>query len=466
MSKNNQYTFKRLRQKFPVFGYEGFHWDVSGNALNITYHFALGNKHQFFPKYNIPLKDWNIDKLSGAFINNLVFNIGMVEMISYWKTSCSPKIFIKPYRLNSIEQNWWRKLFFHGLGEFLFLNEIQTTEKKFVSFLFENGARRVPRNFQLDHHQKVLIPIGGGKDSLTSLDILAQNPMEKVAFAINPGQATLDSVKIAGLENSFFVVNRTIDPLLLELNKQGFLNGHTPFSALLAFVSLLAASITGSGYIALSNESSANEPTIPGTEINHQYSKSYGFEKDFRSFVTRFITKDINYFSLLRPLNEIQIASIFSGNSEFLRVFKSCNVGSKTNSWCCNCPKCLFTYIMLSAFVDAKTLMEVFGENLLEKESLIPLLDQLSGLADEKPFECIGTIEEVNSALGSVAMKFTEDNMPVLLRYHRERTSAIKFSSVGEQLNFWNWECSINSLFEDLIKQSLDRARTQYNLPG
>jgi UDP-N-acetyl-alpha-D-muramoyl-L-alanyl-L-glutamate epimerase len=463
---NNQNIFNRLRRKFPVFGYEDFHWNVSNNALNITYHFALGAKYQFFPKYNIPLNNWGIEKLSGAFISNIVFHIGMVEMISYWKASCSPKIFIKPYRLKNYEQEWWRKLIFNGLGEFLFLNGIETSEKKLVSFLFHDGARKVPRNIEFPRNQRVLVPIGGGKDSLASLNILSQDSMQKVAFAINPGQATLDSVRISGLENSFFIVNRTIDPLLLELNSQGFLNGHTPFSALLAFVSLLAASITDCSHIALSNESSANEPTIPGTEINHQYSKSYVFEKDFRKFVLHSITKDINYFSLLRPLNELQIAAIFSGNPEFLRVFKSCNVGSKTNSWCCNCPKCLFTYIMLSAFVDSKQLVEVFGENLLEKESLIPLLDQLSGLTPEKPFECIGTIEEVNAALGSAAMSYCEADMPLLLRHHRKHTSAIRFSTVSEQLNYWNWQYNIGSPFESLIKQSLERARTQYNLQG
>ena len=35
------------------------------------------------------------------------------------------------------------------------------------------------------------------------------------------------------------------------------------------------------------------------------------------------------------------------------KIFKSCNVGSKSIpwNWCCDCPKCLFVYIILSPFL-------------------------------------------------------------------------------------------------------------------
>ena len=64
---------------------------------------------------------------------------------------------------------------------------------------------------------------------------------------------------------------------MLQLNKEGFLNGHTPFSALVAFSSVIAARMAGLSYIALSNESSANESTVQGSTVNHQYSKSFKF---------------------------------------------------------------------------------------------------------------------------------------------------------------------------------------------
>jgi UDP-N-acetyl-alpha-D-muramoyl-L-alanyl-L-glutamate epimerase len=459
MTDNKQKIFKKLRKKYPVFVYEEFSWTIQDNTLHLLYHFSLANKYNFFPKMAIPLKGWNIKSLDNRLLNNIVFNIGMVELVSYWKTACPFEIHIKPYRLTIEQQDWWRKLYFQGLGEFFYLNNIDVVESELLSFSFADSAWNMPVSFKTLKSEGVIIPVGGGKDSLVSLSVLNTADVEKVAFAINPGRATIESVKIAGLEKSFFEVRRSLDPLLLKLNAEGFLNGHTPFSALVAFVSLIAAVITGNGFIALSNEASANEPTIPGTNINHQYSKSIEFETDFRQYMIRYITRDIQYFSLLRPLNEIQIGAIFSQNPDFYRVFRSCNVGSKTDTWCCNCPKCLFTYIMLSSFIDANKLIGIFGENLLEKESLLPLMEQLAGLTDEKPFECIGTIEEVNSALASLTAKYQDENLPVLLRHHKLKTPAVRFASIHEQLRYWNATNNLNPFFEKLLQNSLLQAQ-------
>jgi UDP-N-acetyl-alpha-D-muramoyl-L-alanyl-L-glutamate epimerase len=456
MSGNNYPTFKKLRKKYPVLTYESFEWEIKDNNLQIQYHFNLADKFFFHPKISIPLKKWSLRTVENGFIKNVAFYLGMVELISYWKTACPAKIHIVPVLLSPEEQSWWKRLFYLGLGEFFHVNGIEIKERYLLSFTFGRNARFLQRDFRFKlNDEAVIIPIGGGKDSLATLSILEHSGYKKTAFAINPIQATLDSVKAAGLEDDFLEVKRTLDPTLLEMNKQGFLNGHTPFSAIVAFTSLLAAAITNSNFVALSNESSANEPTIPGTDINHQYSKSFQFESDFRLFVRRFISPDINYFSLLRPLNELQIASVFSQKPEFYKIFRSCNAGSKTNSWCCNCPKCLFTYIMLSPFVAQKTLVDIFGENLLEKPSLVPLMEQLAGLTKEKPFECIGTIDEVNSALAGVAEKYKDEDLPVLLKHHKLCTSVIRFSSIDEQMRYWNKYNNLYPSFEHLVRKSL-----------
>ena len=109
---------------------------------------------------------------------------------------------------------------------------------------------------------------------------------------------------------------------------------------------------------------------------------------------------DINhYYSYLRKLTELQIAERFARYPAYFKVFKSCNAGSKEDKWCCNCPKCLFAYIILSPFIDDATMIDIFGEDLLDKPSLAQNFDELAGLSLNKPFECVGTIGEVNEAL-------------------------------------------------------------------
>jgi hypothetical protein len=74
---------------------------------------------------------------------------------------------------------------------------------------------------------------------------------------------------------------------------------------------------------------------------------------------------------------------------------------------------------MLSAFMDKEDVMKIFGEDLFTKEELIPVLDQLTGLMPEKPFECVGTVDEVNLALVA-SLEKAGSSPPYLLAYYRD----------------------------------------------
>ena len=104
---------------------------------------------------------------------------------------------------------------------------------------------------------------------------------DNCCFIINPKGANIECARVAGYSDKIFVVKRVIDRKIIDLNNEGFLNGHTPFSAIVAFTSYLCAYLSGKKYIVLSNEDSANESTVIGTSVNHQYSKTYEFENDF-----------------------------------------------------------------------------------------------------------------------------------------------------------------------------------------
>jgi hypothetical protein len=95
----------------------------------------------------------------------------------------------------------------------------------------------------------------------------------------------------------------------------------------------------------------------------------------------------------------LQIAQFIAQYEQYHAVFRSCHAGSKENKWCCNCSKCLFAYIILSPFIEDEKMIQIFGEDLLNKESLVHYFDQLVGWEDTKPFECVGTVEEVNQAI-------------------------------------------------------------------
>jgi UDP-N-acetyl-alpha-D-muramoyl-L-alanyl-L-glutamate epimerase len=411
--------YQQLRLQFPFFAFEKQEYDLTSAGLEIRYTFNLADKYFFHPSLFIPRKSFFVpDEFIAGRLDNIVFNIGMIELISYWKAACPPILIIRPFMLQAGQVSWWKKLYFNGLGEFFYLNSIPADEESFVTFQVASDLLLKPEGFNLD--DALLIPVGGGKDSAVTLELLGMR-RGALPLIMNPRGASLETIAAMGFgHDRYFEIRRSLDPLLLQLNEQGFLNGHTPFSALLAFVTVLASVVSGRRHIALSNESSASEVTIEGTEINHQYSKSFRFESDFREYIHQWVSKDVNYFSFLRPLNELQIASIFSQFPKYHPLFKSCNAGSRTDSWCCKCAKCLFTYIMLAPFLIQDDLVQIFGKELFEDPRLVPILDQLAGIADEKPFDCVGTVAEVNLALAETIRKWEGAELPLLLAYYKQ----------------------------------------------
>ncbi|MCL2435201.1 MAG: hypothetical protein FWD09_03540 [Lentimicrobiaceae bacterium] len=389
-----------LQRKYPHFHYLNYNFQVIENSISMQFFFQT-NELIFTPKMSLKLGKYE-QEMHKSEMEGLVFNIGLIELVSYWKATCSPQIVIHNYTLDETQQNWWKKLYYKGLGEFFYQNEISCKQDDFVRFSFATEATPYSDlDFKkIDISQKVIVPIGGGKDSVVTLEKLRKEK-EVIPFIINPRGATLDCTRVAGFEtlNEIVILEREIDANLLTCNKQGFLNGHTPFSAMLAFYTLLVSYGTGAREIALSNEASANEATVLGTEVNHQYSKSLEFEKNFQHYVQHYMGNCAHYYSYLRSFSELQIAEKFAQYPQYFSVFRSCNAGSKENKWCCSCPKCLFAYIILSPFIDKNTRLEIFGEDLLNKPEMERFFNQLIGKEATKPFECVGTIEEVVAAL-------------------------------------------------------------------
>lgn len=431
MPKDDKYT--KLRKQFQAFYYDGFQVTKRQDEIKIVFSFRIDNAYEFHPKMIIkPDKFSHVGSLSDEHLNQLVFHIGMVELISYWKAACPSMVIIKPYHLSKDQLRFWKKLYFQGLGEFFYTNRIDATSQDFMELISQSDMYSDKLKYQTTHH--FVVPVGGGKDSAVSLQLLKDfygDSRHIVPFIMNPREASLNTVYDAGFKKEdIFTVKRTIDPVLLEMNEKGFLNGHTPFSALIAFTGLLVSAITRNKNIALSNESSANEATIPGTNINHQYSKSLEFENDFRNYVNQEVSEQFNYFSFLRPLTEFHITRIFSLYPQYFTSFRSCNVGSKENKWCGKCPKCLFTYIILSPFLEEKTLLQIFGHNLLNDKDQYQNYLELSGQAEQKPFECVGTIKEVNVAL-AITIRKMEDKakLPLLLSDFQQTDMFIKYAN-------------------------------------
>ena len=129
---NNSLKFIELREKYPEFIYEDYNIEETDKEIIIEYKFEIPNLTTFNPTIKIPKKKFKIKDINTDKVKNMIFHIGLIELISYWKCTCSPRVIIKCGRLNKEQINWFKKLYFYGLGELFFTNEIKTNIEEFM----------------------------------------------------------------------------------------------------------------------------------------------------------------------------------------------------------------------------------------------------------------------------------------------------------------------------------------------
>ena len=199
-------------------------------------------------------------------------------------------------------------------------------------------------------------------------------------------------------------IQRFIDPQIFQRH-EGSYNGHIPISAIFAFVGLAASALYNYKNTIVGNEYSSNIGNAKN--VNHQWSKSAEFEAMFQNYIHKFITKDINYFSLLRQFYEIRIAELFARYKNYFSIFSSCNRNFKVNEkrtsslWCGECAKCVFVFTILSPFIAHKELVKIFGKDLFADPKLEQMFKDITGRGKMKPFDCVGTFEEASAALAA-----------------------------------------------------------------
>ncbi len=464
----------QLKQKHSRFIYKSYHYQFKKNQLTVEFEFKLLPDIEFHPKLiidHLPEENWT--NLSQKLKHTLIFNLGLAEIPSYWKAACSPEIEIQPHQLSYSQQNWWKKLLIKGLGEFYFQNQVDFTREDLVTFIHDKKAKPLTKlePIESNYEKEFLLPIGGGKDSSLLLALLEEQGLDYGCLLLEPQSPAAQEIAQISSCQETIKVKRTIDPQLLKLNKQGYLNGHTPFSAYLSFLSTFIAHLFNYQKILVGNERSANQPNLRylGQGINHQYSKSFTYEQDFREYANRYLgaspagtnhSAQAEYLSALRPLYELQIASLFSKFDRYHSSFKSCNVSQKENKWCHHCPKCLFVFTLLYPFVDQETLTSsVFSHNLFEDEDLSETALALTGQTDKKPFECVGTFEETQVAFYLSVQKHLEKNrqLPPVLdliqnKLLESRSEQYWQKQTEEILTAWNPDHNLDKQLVTLIK--------------
>lgn len=347
----------------------------------------------------------------------------IVAGVSYYKAGIPRSIVIEGEPLDEETATLADALYLHGLAEFAYRNRLDLRGR--IAFPFVPSERSVAPAVGLP--ARSLLPIGGGKDSVVAVEAVKSIGGDATAAWVGNSPLIAECAARTGL--STLNISRELAPGLFELNRLGAWNGHIPVTAINSAILTLAALLYGYDSIVFANERSASVATLEyeGQEVNHQWSKGFGFEKTFHDYLHSHVAADLDYCSLLRPWSELAVTSAFARlGAAYFDAFSSCNrnfriLGPKpADRWCGQCPKCHFVFLALAPFMAKPRLVSIFGRNLLDDDSLADAFDALLEYKNHKPFECVGEGAEARAALASLAERPEWREDALVSRFRRE----------------------------------------------
>jgi len=397
-------------KQFKKFIFESYSFDEV--SLKASFFYSFDNWNEIFEEiidFKSGVVNENLHSLQNKIVlNNFLFNLHIALWISYYKLFPTKTLEVKSGFLADEQIVFWKKFYKNWLWEFFIKNDIDFSELiNFTnSWSICNLEELTVKNNYIESSanfvkSKDLLLWWGGKDSIVSFSLLNKEKKDFDLFVFWKNDSIKENTaKIA--EKEILLVKRQLSKNLFKLNEEGYYNGHVPITWIIAFVTFVVSYLYWYSNIILSNEKSASENNTiwNSLEINHQYSKSLEFEIDLNKYLHNYISKWINYFSLLRWMYEYKIASIFSKQNKFFKDFSSCNRNfvitkeKQKKLWCCECEKCSFVFLILSPFLEEKELLNIFWENLFEKIELEKTFRELIWLENYKPFECVWTYDE------------------------------------------------------------------------
>jgi hypothetical protein len=382
-----------------------------GPLGRVSLRYALDDEIAFLEEFDLPVET-PLDGGDRERVDGLLSLLHWVAGVSYFKTAVPLAVAFESSAPPPAAARLLEALYSEGLGELAYSNGLAALPRPSFSGGSAPAARAPltgrPAAGDPPAARRVLVPVGGGKDSAVALEIVRRSGRELALFSVGDAAPILRTVAVAGLPH--LLVRRRLDPGLTALNRAGAINGHVPVTAIVSCAALLTAALRGFDTVAMANERSASAGNLSwdGVEVNHQFSKGLRAERMLQAAAAE-TGAGVQLFSILRPASELVIARAFARMAPYHRAFTSCNAifrsdpALRATSWCCDCAKCRFVFLALAPFSSPAHLREVFGADLLDEERQFDGFALLTATGGHKPFECVGEEQESLAAIRMLA---------------------------------------------------------------
>ncbi|MFG2056060.1 hypothetical protein ACGFI9_18740 [Micromonospora sp. NPDC048930] len=402
-------------RRMDAFTFPSYSIDFATGEVLLDYTLTGPEGEQRFTEViTLPLPAEPVSDETAATLGRVLELLHVVAGVSYYKAAAPPRL-VLPAPLGAAAVEYVTAVYTKGLAEYAYRNQLPHV----LELRPEVPAGEVtpPRVYD-DSDRRPLSAVGGGKDSIVSLEALRRGGFDPVPFSVNPNHVIVSVNEASDLVP--LAARRRIDPVLFDLNAAGALNGHIPVTAINSLIAVATAVLHGLGPVVMSNERSASDPNLVwnGHEINHQWSKGVEAEGLLRAALAEHAGLTEPYFSLLRSLSELHIARLFAEIDRYDAVVTSCNRAFKLHDpserWCRDCPKCRFVFLALAPFMSRERITRIFGGDLLADTTQLPGYRELLGVDGHKPFECVGEVEESVVALSLLAQQEQWRDAPVV----------------------------------------------------
>ena len=397
-------------------------FDAATGVARLVYAFDDGP--ELVETVTLPGAPFELDTARAEAAEQALRLLHLIAGVSYYKAAVPAEIRIDGYAIDAVTATLLDTVYLNGLGEFAYRNGLDLRGR--IRFPHVDDAAAPAPAPVLGLREHALVAIGGGKDSLVSIEALRAEGVAQTVTWIGGSQLIAACAAHTGLAT--LNIGRQLAPQLFDLNRQGAWNGHIPVTAVNSAIMAFAAVVLGVDQVVFSNERSASYGSIiPGTgEVNHQWSKGWAFESGFGAHLQSHVAADLQYYSLLRPLSELAVARQFAKTDRYDAHFSSCNrnfhiLGERpTSRWCGVCPKCHFVFLALAPFVPKVRLVGIVGRNLLDDPAQTAGFDALLEYQDHKPFECVGEGRESRAAMAALAQRPEWREDALVARFARE----------------------------------------------
>lgn len=404
----------------------GWRWNPPDNGSAVQGSDSAAS-HAFEEVFQFPVPE-DLTDARHAALRPALDLLHWIAGVSYWKIACEGEIAFVDRKPDAWQCSTLSDVYRHGLAELAWRNRLHRRYWPDFQSLAANPSK-LPAQPERPAAAaglsgRVLVALGGGKDSLVAVERVRAAGFEPITVQIGQARLIAETAAVAGTEHR--MIGRSLSPQLSELNHAGAINGHVPITAINSAALVVAALLWDCDTVVFANERSADTPTLvhEGQPINHQFAKSLAFERLLGDWLRRYIARDLRVFSILRRDSELAVCREFSELTQYHGVFSSCNRnfhldGPRTTRWCGQCPKCLFVYLAMAPFMTPEEMKSIFGRDLLADDMLTEGFVELLELEGHRPFECVGEADEARAAVMMLADSARWKSHAVVQSLHR-----------------------------------------------